>query len=76
MGSLSYISITDSGCGFDVKKVISENKNAGIEIVRKRLEQMCNGSFVIESEMGKGTKVLITIPDAEEGMESYEYIYS
>ena len=37
-------------------------QHVGIRNIRARLGAMVNGELKIESEIGKGTKVLITIP--------------
>lgn len=55
------IVVEDDGVGFDVSKVQSM-KHVGIENVSKRLEMICNGTCKIQSEIGEGTVVTITIP--------------
>ncbi|MFA5736004.1 MAG: histidine kinase [Bacilli bacterium] len=60
-------SISDNGCGFDTKifKELSEKKNGfGIRNVRERLalEYGDTANFSIDSSIGKGTNVKITIP--------------
>ena len=55
-----YVTVMDDGVGFD-----TENKNIyhiGVKSTIKRLNMMCNGTLTIESEIGKGTRALITIP--------------
>lgn len=55
--------VEDNGTGFDVTKKISDDKkHIGIENVRARFASMVNGSIAIESEIGKGTKVTMSIP--------------
>lgn len=60
--------IRDDGCGFDVTQRIKNDgrDHVGIDSVRSRLEMMVNGTLTITSEIGKGTKVVIDIPDEEE----------
>lgn len=56
------ITVTDNGAGFSPEEL--ENKDSvGIKNVRYRLESMVGGKLDIESAPGKGTKVVITIPD-------------
>ncbi len=62
------ISITDNGCGFDVKAAEQSDKShIGIRNVRERLEKMCGGTLTIKSMIGEGTSVLISIP-SEKGI--------
>ncbi len=62
------ISITDNGCGFDVKAAEQSDKShIGIRNVRERLEKMCDGTLTIKSMIGEGTSVLIRIP-SEKGI--------
>ena len=56
------VSVEDNGAGFDTSVLLDERKHVGIRNIRGRLEAMVNGTLEIESEIGKGTKVLITIP--------------
>ena len=54
--------VEDNGAGFDVNVLLDERKHVGIRNIRGRLKAMVNGSLEIESQIGVGTKVLITIP--------------
>ena len=61
--AFSEIVVEDDGVGFDMTQMQEDGKNhVGITNVRKRLEQMVNGTLTIESEPGKGTRVTIRIP--------------
>lgn len=57
------IFVEDNGAGFDVSqlKENKERKHIGIDNVRNRLEAMVEGKLTIESEVGKGTKVMIEV---------------
>ena len=59
------IEIEDNGAGFDAKEL--ENKtdagHVGLLNTEERIRLMCGGSMKIESEIGKGTKVTVTIPE-------------
>ena len=56
------ISVVDDGVGFDTSVLIDERKHLGLRNIRERLKVMVNGSLEIESTVGVGTKVLVTIP--------------
>ena len=56
------ISVVDDGVGFDITALIDERKHVGLRNIRERLKVMVNGTLEIESTVGVGTKVLITIP--------------
>lgn len=59
------VSVEDDGAGFDTSVLVDERKHVGIRNIRGRLQAMVNGTLEIESEIGKGTKVLITIPKGD-----------
>ena len=57
------IKVSDTGCGFDPEKPKNDGKrHVGIENVRQRLSNMCEGSLTIESQPGEGTVATIMIP--------------
>ena len=57
------ITVSDTGCGFDPTKPRDDGKrHVGIENVRQRLSNMCDGTLKIESTVGVGTLATITIP--------------
>ena len=60
-----FIIVEDDGVGFDVNKVIGET-HLGFKNSRARLRHFVNGDLVIESEINKGTKVTVIIPDKKE----------
>ncbi|MDQ7050943.1 MAG: chemotaxis protein CheA [Enterobacterales bacterium] len=62
--------LTDTECfnlifhaGFSTKKEISDisGRGVGMDVVKTKITQL-NGSLDIESELGKGTKILIKVP--------------
>ena len=57
-----FISVIDDGVGFDTSVLIDERKHVGLRNIRERLKVMVNGKLEIESTVGVGTKVLVTIP--------------
>jgi len=65
-GKCYVVTVTDDGVGFDTAKDISGG-HLGINNVRKRLEYAMGGKLTIESEIGKGTKAVITLPEAKGG---------
>jgi sensor histidine kinase YesM len=54
--------VEDDGVGFDTGVLLDERKHMGIRNIRERLKAMVSGTLEIESTVGVGTKVLITIP--------------
>ncbi len=54
--------VEDDGVGFDTSVLVDERKHVGIRNIRGRLQAMVSGTLEIESTIGVGTKVLITIP--------------
>ena len=56
------ISVEDDGVGFDTNTLNNDRKHLGLRNIRERLKIMVNGKLEIESTVGVGTKVLITIP--------------
>jgi signal transduction histidine kinase len=52
------IIISDDGTGFDSSK---KSSGIGIKNMKLRMEEL-KGSFDIQSEIGKGTKINLTIP--------------
>ena len=59
------VSVVDDGVGFDTTVLIDERKHVGLRNIRERLKVMVNGKLEIESTVGVGTKVLVTIPKEE-----------
>ena len=56
------ISVVDDGVGFDTSVLIDERAHVGLRNIRERLKVMVNGKLEIESSIGIGTRVLVTIP--------------
>ena len=57
--------IQDDGAGFDPNILLDERKHIGLRNIRERLEAMVAGTLDIVSTPGKGTKVEIKIPKAQ-----------
>ncbi len=61
------ICVEDNGVGFNVNEPYDPNDkrslHIGISNVKERIAHMCNGSVDVISQIGVGTKVVITIPD-------------
>lgn len=55
------ITVLDNGAGFELE-ALEKAESVGIRNVRYRLETMMGGTLLIESELGRGTKVTIQIP--------------
>lgn len=66
----TVIEIEDNGVGFDTSKPhrADERSHVGVENSRQRIETVVGGIIEIESKIGVGTKVTITIPKEEEGV--------
>ncbi len=56
---LIRVSVDDNGKGFDMDSV--QEKNLGLKLIRERTE-MLGGTFEVDSAMGKGTRVMFTLP--------------
>lgn len=64
LGDKIAITVEDDGVGFDMAELDKEH-SVGIRNIRFRLEQLVHGELNIQSEIGKGTIVTITIPKEE-----------
>ena len=66
-GNEHLIVIEDNGTGFTELPAKSEDgTHIGIENVRERLEQMCNGTMTIDSKPDEGTRVILRITAGKE----------
>jgi two-component system sensor histidine kinase DegS len=54
------VSVDDNGKGFDPDSILQSN-NLGLKLIRERAE-MLGGSFEIDSNIGKGTRVSFAVP--------------
>ncbi|MCR5154178.1 MAG: histidine kinase, partial [Lachnospiraceae bacterium] len=66
-----YITIEDDGVGFDVnelrkrtQEIENEKNTLGLFAIKHRLYDMVRGSVQIQSNIGSGTKVTVTVPRA------------
>ena len=59
------IEIEDNGTGFDVRELKNkaDSGHVGLLNTEERIRLMCGGSMKIESEIGKGTRITIVIPE-------------
>ena len=63
-GSAHRITVQDNGVGFDTDIIHTiDGSHIGIRNVKERVEQMCGGTMILHSEIGKGTSVTLLIPD-------------
>ncbi len=64
------VSVKDDGPGFIYNSLPDdrERTHIGIRNVRERIEKMTGGELIIDSEIGKGTKVTIQLPPKSEEM--------
>lgn len=64
IGEEVRITVQDNGVGFAKNEPTNDGRvHVGVENVRSRVENMCHGTFQIESEVGRGTRVTITLPN-------------
>lgn len=62
-----YVRIADDGVGFNPEQVQYDGRShIGISNTRQRLATMCQGTLDIESVIGKGTTVTVTLPKLKE----------
>jgi len=65
----TVVIVEDDGEGFDPTQIWSDGKeHVGIANVRSRLASMCGGSLHIDSRIGEGTAVYISIPVSGKGI--------
>ena len=63
-GTFHIITVRDNGVGFDPKQLAAmEDSHIGIRNVKERVEQMCGGKMIVESEPGNGASVTLLIPN-------------
>ena len=63
-GSAHRVTVEDNGVGFDTEIINTvDGSHIGIRNVKERVEQMCGGTMILRSEIGKGTSVTLLIPD-------------
>lgn len=55
------VSVADDGVGFDPEKFTAGQSSFGLEVMRERTGQI-GGTIRIDSELGQGTTVTVTIP--------------
>ena len=66
-GTCHEIQVRDNGAGFDVSRLdAADGSHIGLSNVRERLETMCGGTLTIDSTVGEGTTVTISIPIRKE----------
>lgn len=69
-GDRHRITVQDNGIGFDSEKTdLAKGTHVGIQNVKDRIEQMCGGTMILQSEIGIGTCVTLMIPDRIETKE-------
>ena len=55
------LEVTDDGTGFDVARSADDPRHVGLRGMRARLEEV-GGDVLVESEPGRGTTVIVTLP--------------
>lgn len=56
-----YMTIEDDGCGFDTGALVDKDKNFGLSIMKERIN-LLSGNFELESKIGSGTKISVSVP--------------
>lgn len=59
------VQVVDNGKGFD-PDIIQKNTTMGLKVIRDRVD-LLGGTFLINSQIGKGSKIKITLPIVENG---------
>lgn len=59
------LTVADDGKGFDLKTATSAEGKYGLRGIRDRVEKGLGGAATIESEPGRGTKIIVKIPIGE-----------
>ena len=63
-GACHAVTVQDNGVGFDPKRQEAlDEAHIGLRNVKERVEQMCGGTMILQSEIGIGTSVTLLIPD-------------
>ncbi len=58
-----YLKVTDNGCGFKPGEQRKDGRShVGLENTKTRLQMMCKGDMIVQSEPGKGTCVQVILP--------------
>lgn len=61
------VEVADDGVGFDVEEVFTrQSDSVGLKNLVFRLKKLMNADVNIKSEIGKGTKAIVTLPKTEE----------
>lgn len=63
-GTHYVIVVQDDGVGFDPEKRVAQDTRShiGVDNTINRIRDLCGGKVLIESEVGQGTTVTITLP--------------
>ena len=60
------VAVEDDGTGFDLSRNVIGRSSFGLNIMRERTVEM-GGKLVVDSSQGKGTRIIIHMPDANGG---------
>lgn len=62
-----YIEIDDDGIGFSPEHIQSKSGGVGLRNIERRLEYYCRAALYIQSAVGQGTFIRVTIPKQKKG---------
>ena len=61
------IEISDDGCGFDTSQKKEDGRShVGMSYAKSSIENRLGGTILIDSDIGKGTVITMTIPCKQE----------
>lgn len=67
INDMIILEVMDDGIGFDVKQMEKlDQSHIGLRNVKNRCEMICGGSMKVESEIGKGSSVMLFLPEKDE----------
>lgn len=68
------IIVKDNGVGFDINKLDDDDKvHVGLKNIKNRIEECVDGIVNIESRVGDGTCITITIPKVNSKKQKVRY---
>ena len=72
MGDCVQLVVSDAGAGFDVEAA-KMNRGLGLVSMQERVH-LVHGTLSVESQPGKGTKILAVVPLADEGAGQFKVV--
>lgn len=60
-GDAIVLTVTDDGLGFDTN-ILDKTQAIGLKSLTRRIETMAGGTVTVQSQLGQGTQVVVTLP--------------